>query len=149
MKKTLFTLALGFLSTGLFAQDLVYTHDANGNRIVRETIVLKTANPNTSNAANSQPTAQQQEAGLETYLLGSKINIYPNPTQGSVQLVIEGLAPEHTATVVVLNANGQPMQQQPISTANTTLDLSGYAAGLYIVRLTLNGRYKEWRVVKQ
>lgn len=147
MKKTIFTLVLGFLATGLFAQDLVYTHDANGNRIVRETLVLKTANPSATNPALTQ--AQMQQEGTETYLLGSKINVYPNPTQGSVQLVIEGLAPEQTATVVLLNINGQPLQQQPISTANTTLDLSGYTAGVYLIRLTLNGRSKEWRVVKQ
>jgi hypothetical protein len=82
MKKSFFTLALGFLATGLFSQDLVYTHDANGSRIVRETIVLK---PSSHGSSDSSTAANQSpEPQAESYLLGSHILVYPNPTKGLV-----------------------------------------------------------------
>ncbi len=147
MKKTIFTLVLGFLATGLFAQDLVYTHDANGNRIVRETIFLKTANPANGNPATAQNQAQQE--ALETYLLGNPIVVYPNPTAGKIVLETTSAEALSGATILLFDANGRHLQQLIITTTQTDIDLTAYANGVYIVRLTYQGRTKEWRVVKQ
>jgi hypothetical protein len=147
MKTVITTVVFAVLATGLYAQDLVYTHDANGNRIVRETLVLKTANPNGSNAANGQQVINQDNS-VETYLLGSHIVLYPNPTKGLVTVQTDSAFPTGT-TLYVYDSQGRLLRQQDATGLQTAADLSNQPAGVYIMRLTLNGRSKEWRVVKE
>jgi len=146
MKKLLFTLSFGLLAAGLAAQDLIYTHDANGNRIIRETMVLKTNN--TGNDSTQAHNESVQEA-RETYLMGNLIVVYPNPTAGVIVLETADAEALEGAQVQVLDANGRQIKQQTIVAQQTEIDLSSFANGVYIVRITFNGRSKEWRVVKQ
>lgn len=140
----LFTISFG----NCFGQDLEYTHDANGNRIIRETIVLKMAG-NAAASSNTSGATAAEEEGKATDVLGTAIQVYPNPTTGMVVLectdgdVLEG------AQILVLDANGRQVIHQNVEAAQTKIDLSAYANGVYMLRLTYNGRQVVWRVVKE
>jgi hypothetical protein len=149
MKKILTILAVVCIGFVAQAQDLVYTHDANGNRIVRETIVLKTAQTSNGNPSAVQDLTEQEQENHETFILGSRVNIYPNPTLGKLQVEIDLPEEVQEATLFVLSTNGQQLQQQSVQSTSTTLDVSAYSSGTYIVRLLLNGRSKEWQVIKE
>ena len=146
MKKIKTTVCLALLATGLFAQDLVYTHDANGNRIMRETIVLKTANPGNSNPAITQEPEQQD--GTKAFWLGSHILVYPNPTKGLVVLKADENLPAD-AEIQVFDNQSRLIRSLQVNAKQTEIDLSAQAAGIYIIRLIVQGRQKEWRVMKQ
>lgn len=145
MKKTLSALALLFICTFANAQDVFYTHDGNGNRIIRETMLLKTNHPGSDSTLiqdNSKPEV------LETYLLGNHISIYPNPTAGIIVLETEDAEALVGAEVHLLDGNGRHIIKQNVTGQQTEIDLSANANGTYIVRLIHQGRIKEWRVVK-
>ncbi|MCX6308162.1 MAG: T9SS type A sorting domain-containing protein, partial [Bacteroidia bacterium] len=73
--------------------------------------------------------------GVNTAAVSPKPEIYPNPCQGVSTLRFEGKLPE---SLDVFNLSGQKIlsiSKERIS-AETVLDLTGRAAGLYIVRIT-------------
>ena len=60
----------------------------------------------------------------------SNVAVYPNPTQGSVNVMAPGMS-----HVSVLNALGQVVYDANVSTKSVTLDLGQYEAGIYMVRV--------------
>ena len=68
-----------------------------------------------------------------------KINIstkiYPNPTYGNIKLEVEGLNTE--ADVLVYDMVGRVVQRHSLNKGKNDLeiDLSGYAKGVYSVRI--------------
>jgi hypothetical protein len=71
---------------------------------------------------------------VEETTTSSSVNVYPNPTNG--MLNIEG---QDTMRISVMNVLGQTLQET-CSEGNTTLDLSQYESGMYLVRIeTENG----------
>ena len=81
--------------------------------------------------------------GSQTGLISierENLSAYPNPTTGELWLtvpeLVEGTA---TAEVLVYSINGQLMLRVPMrasaGSASVSIDLSGYPAGIYIVRM--------------
>ena len=71
---------------------------------------------------------------VEETTTSSSVNVYPNPTIG--MLNIEGQGTMH---ISVSNLLGQMLQETTVE-GNTTLDLSHYESGMYLVRIeTENG----------
>ena len=58
----------------------------------------------------------------------SNVAVYPNPTQGSVNVMAPGM--NH---VSVMNALGQVVYETSVCTESVTLDLGQYEAGIYMV----------------
>ena len=56
--------------------------------------------------------------------------MYPNPTQGNVNVVAPGM--NH---ITVLNALGQVVYDATVTTESLTLDLGQYGDGIYLVRV--------------
>ena len=73
------------------------------------------------------------------------VNIYPNPTQGSFGMDITTLdISDKEALITITNLIGQPVLSKAIiihsGSNKETLSLSGNAAGVYIVQLTVEGQ---------
>ncbi len=72
----------------------------------------------------------------------NKIQIFPNPTNGEINVNISEL--EHAAELQVLSIEGKLVEKRTIQPAssnmNTKLDLSGQPKGVYFIRIT-NGEY--------
>jgi hypothetical protein len=66
---------------------------------------------------------------VEETTTSSCVNVYPNPTNG--MLNIEGQGTMH---ISVMNVLGQTLQET-CSEGNTTLDLSQYESGMYLIRI--------------
>ncbi|HEY1047746.1 MAG TPA: immunoglobulin-like domain-containing protein, partial [Bacteroidia bacterium] len=78
------------------------------------------------------------------------VNVYPNPTSGLVSIDLQGAVAQN-ATVEVYNAMGQLILSNNYTAAQSKfdLDLSGNAAGVYTVKLIVNGEVVTKRVVLQ
>ncbi|MEM9025215.1 MAG: T9SS type A sorting domain-containing protein, partial [Bacteroidota bacterium] len=80
--------------------------------------------------------------GINDLTNARELQLYPNPTNGQLTLVAtshEG----HAAEVTITNVNGQQLLVHRVTGLSAdgqiTLDLSGFASGIYFVRLVSNG----------
>ncbi len=71
--------------------------------------------------------------------------IYPNPVTDFLQIEVESLENVH---VSVMNSLGVVISQSQFNKL-TSIDLSDYSTGLYIVRLEIAGEYKSFKVLKK
>ncbi|AHM59580.1 peptidase s8 and s53 subtilisin kexin sedolisin [Flammeovirgaceae bacterium 311] len=78
----------------------------------------------------------------------NRLQLYPNPTEGTVHLQMpENMQPN--ASIVIFSASGKQLLQQQASAGTAELNLEAYPKGMYLIRL-INGR-QVWqnRVVLQ
>ena len=78
--------------------------------------------------------------------LEAQVLAYPNPTPGRLTVLRPLGGP---ASAVLLNALGQTMRTLALPTAETTLDLTDLATGVYVLRITLAGQVLTRRVVRE
>jgi hypothetical protein len=72
------------------------------------------------------------------------IAFYPNPATNYI--IIES---PQTATLEILNVQGQAILQQQIQQGKTDINLSSLAKGVYILRLCRNDRTEVTRIIKE
>jgi len=70
---------------------------------------------------------------------------YPDPVKDHLTITYT----QNISKVEITNTLGQMIQQRNISAANANIDLSGYAAGVYLVKVTADEGYKTVKIVKQ
>ncbi len=64
----------------------------------------------------------------------NEIQLFPNPTNGEIHLVLSQNSPFHTLKIT--NILGQKVLEKNISGTKTSLDLSGYPQGVYYLQLS-------------
>ena len=83
-------------------------------------------------------------AGISDYFssLNAQVSVFPNPNNGVFNLKVNAASPV-TGQIFVYDAIGRKIYEQPIDIIgayNTTINLSGFAAGIYSVQVhTPNG----------
>ncbi len=153
---------------------LEFTYDAAGNRIKREIIYLSKSVIDTATITNVNDTSQvvsdAQNSNTETTgnngqaanngqtsgsnqfaatLGGQQIVIYPNPTTGKLQVKITPFNTGLQAEIIFYDSQSRLLFRQPAKKELTTVDLSKYATGSYIMEITIGSKSNEWKIVKQ
>ena len=83
-----------------------------------------------------------------------KWQIYPNPTNGLLSLVVQGNDGE-SASIKIYDASGRIIKQQTQATTGFVqkiwIDLGGknIPAGLYLLEVTINDQTQVFRVIRQ
>ena len=72
--------------------------------------------------------------GIEENLSEGAIRVFPNPTEGIVQIECQF----NKGNAELYNLAGQVIFRKEIEQGKATFDLSGYAAGLYVLRISDN-----------
>lgn len=72
------------------------------------------------------------------------LNIYPNPTEGTFEIALEG-----KADLIVTNAVGQIVQQQSLSEGKNSIDMSAYPDGVYFINATIKTTKYHCKLIKQ
>ncbi|MEI6683011.1 MAG: T9SS type A sorting domain-containing protein [Bacteroidota bacterium] len=75
------------------------------------------------------------------------MKIYPNPVKNT--LTVETSKTSGSSTLSVFNINGQEVLTQPVLSTKTQLDMSGYAKGVYTIRLLNNDKVEVRKIVKE
>lgn len=83
---------------------------------------------------------------IESFVVNEDVNIYPNPTSGSVNVQLGDL---ERANYQLFDLTGQQLQQGTLQN-NDKLSLEHYSAGIYLLRIYHNNHFiKNIKIVKQ
>lgn len=75
------------------------------------------------------------------------VEVYPNPTRQFITLVISQDFNE--ARAEVFDLNGRKLQTKEVPYRSTAIDLQSYPPGIYILKIILDGKVHEVKVIKQ
>lgn len=122
---------------------LSYTYDKAGNRISRRVITL-------SMQRQSTDSIPKQEETVSSSLLTCKVVVYPNPTEGEINLSISNSTEESTSEITVYNNSGQLLITLQ-GKGNTTIpiDLSPYNNGIYLINFQQGESKSFYKIIKK
>ena len=153
MKRTfiLFLFAIPFLCMAQLPR--VYEYDDAGNRIVRKTVTLNLAPPappDSTETIESQMSLKylEPEYFVEN-IAQTEIKIYPNPTTEQVTLEIAGWEALQSGSFTLYSLTGQLLQERPVHSFTTTISLATLPRGAYILKVHINGKTENWKIIKQ
>jgi hypothetical protein len=75
--------------------------------------------------------------------------VYPNPTNGLVHLDVDGTAYEPGSIIWIYNSSGNLMRYQRWDGTSTSVDLSGFNSGLYVLVIQTNKGLQVEKITKQ
>lgn len=125
-------------ASALTAQTVSFTYDQAGNRTGRTSEaggVTKSLMVSDSVEMNLDPD--------ESF----DIRIYPNPTFGIIDIVIESDIKKDNE-LSIINMTGVEIFQQVATQQRFQIDLSPYPPGNYFIRLKSNSFLKYWKIMK-
>lgn len=131
----------GFLLSTVHAQDIKYTYDAAGNRVKKE-FIIPNAPGNTSLSNNRRFTDKVDSVAIK---------IYPNPTQGIVNLHFDNTNSQgySSTSIRVIDISGSVLYEKREVRQNIKIDLGNFSNGIYILQLQSNETISNWRIIKQ
>ena len=126
------------------AQDRIgYSYDAAGNRVKREIVM-----PAPKAMAKQQTFAADGQTFTDM-LRDHTVKIYPNPTEGGLQVSISGLTVTDTATLEVYTSQGAQVLTENARTGHVDINSSNQPAGVYLLRITINNHSTTWKIIKK
>jgi len=146
----------------VFSQGIMYGYDENGNRTLRDVIVLTqeektTTIPDSTNNANDTTLAQtnsvdspeaSKQNRIEASFAGNKVLIYPNPAKYYITVETENISAQNTE-INVCDIYGKSIETIHIYENLTKIDFSQKANGTYLLKMTINNKSKTWTIVKE
>jgi hypothetical protein len=75
------------------------------------------------------------------------VMVYPNPTTGSANIIV--LGGDENIHISLYSYNGVLLLEYKYNSSDPTIDLSQYASGLYMLKISKNGKHIVQRVIKQ
>jgi hypothetical protein len=140
----------------IFGQHVEFTYDENGNRLTRTLVTLKSATikfpitdtkalQSTDNSLTSnlgKENQQKQGDGQITPL------VYPNPTKGLIKIEIQNLTNSSTTEVILYDLSGSKLFSEKNLENYSEIDISKYKDGFYILRIIVDDKVFDWKVIK-
>ena len=142
MKNIHLLLALLLLPTGAFAQSIIYSYDAAGNRTGRTYVVsLRSASADNANRPDS--------SGIEASLSNLKVIVYPNPTKGALTIEVSGMDQSESYQMKLFDPKGRQLTIFDGQPGSTPVNMSSYPSGWYILRMYAKEKTLDFKIVKQ
>ena len=73
--------------------------------------------------------------GIGDYQSQRQLHVWPNPTRGQVNMSLSGIMPDSYMEVRIYDMYGRLLQTQKWQPDQTTIDLSSFAQGIYLVKV--------------
>jgi hypothetical protein len=139
-------LLIAFVVTKSWSQTVYYYYDAAGNRI-EKTIYLE----NSKGSQKEKPEIKNPAKAIEdNTIIGQKIKIYPNPTEGLVTIEVpENMESNSELRIIVTDSNGKVIVDRPHEGLRTEVNLSDKPNGLYILTLRQGSVSSKWKLIKR
>jgi len=97
----------------------------------------------------AKPNAESEDEQPQTDIIGDmKVTVFPNPTDGLLQVVIDS-GNEQNFRFILLDLHGKILQNFTSHSLTNEVNLSGYAAGNYILKLQAGSRQSVWQIIKK
>jgi len=129
----------------------VYEYDDAGNRIVRHVLELKCSPPAPEDSL--EVTSYELQVTSNEYFVEKfaqiEMKIYPNPATEKITLEITNLQDLQIGVFKLYNLNGQLLKECPVHSVTTELSLAGLSSGTYILKVFMNDKTDEWKIIKQ
>jgi hypothetical protein len=129
-------------------QSVNYAYDANGNRVKQWITTMKIDHNDTIDSIHQDSIIKNQTSDSCSTIKKS-ISLFPNPTQGLLELKIIGMKEGETAEYVFFSISGQEIFRRETASSLTEIDISNFAPGTYFLSVIFEKRTEGWKVVKQ
>ena len=125
----------------------IYHYDSCGNRKLRKVpsspaVTLRNLTQPVEEASNMNICIKESSCSYSC-------KVYPNPTTGQIYLDVEDLKTPFQGSGILYNANGVFLRSYKISESHTVFDLSDFPPGMYILKLTINKKSEEWKIIRR
>jgi hypothetical protein len=149
-KRIFLVLLILFQTASLFSQKIEYTYDANGNRTKRELVVnqLKSAtikfpvkDPSNLKLADNTKTIEPSAGELKT-------TVYPNPNKGLIKINVSNMPQNPVTELRLYNLSGTELMVKRNFDSYSEIDINEYKDGVYILRIRINDKLFDWKVIK-
>lgn len=161
----------------LFSQSVEYVYDASGNRLTRTIVVLKLqsnvldsviATKSLSSPAYATGMDGDQSLQNEELTMDAKVReqekasktrtisedeemvtiVYPNPNKGLLKIDISNMPMNSTNEMRLYDLSGNKIMVKRDFESHSEIDISQFKDGIYILRIKINERVFDWKVVK-
>lgn len=119
-----------------------YTYDAAGNRVRREAAAA--AGKSKTRQLASVSDGQVASGVLRDHF----VKVYPNPTDGVLRIGIYSMKPTDKCSLRVYAPHGALLLSQSVTTADTDIDISDNPAGIYLLKVDIDGHSQTFKITK-
>lgn len=133
-----------FILTG---QTITYDYDNSGNRI-KKYIVLQAKGLSSNDTVQKDNLLNNEDEKIVDELNEVKVMIYPNPTQGILNVELSGIETDDTFGYQLYSQSGVLLKYIKSTGNPFSIDFSSYHSGMYILILINKNSRSEWKVFK-
>ena len=140
----LICVVFGFGYQSISAQNTIYySYDDNGNRVTRSIALKK------SSAVTDSAYEETEKEIFKDEIGEIHISIYPNPTKGNLVVEVSGTSTEALIEYGIYSATGTILKKQIVSDPQFNIDFTNQPCGMYILKLNIEGKISEWKIIKE
>ena len=139
-----------------FCQKINFTYDRNGNRLTRSIEVTKmksvvsfpVSNPKSLKSTVEAKVSSESTEKLQGEDQEISMVIYPNPNKGILKINISNLPLNSTNELKLYDLSGIELLSSRNFESYLEIDISGYKDGIYILRIKINEKITDWKIIK-
>ena len=153
MKRELFLLLCLVIPLFCMAQrgmSVTYDYDEAGNRTTHKVLRLTPSPPAPPDTLPERHDELQVTSDIYFVekIARVEMKIYPNPATEKITLAISNMEDLQAGILQLYSLSGQLLQTQPVYSATTEVLLAGLAKGAYILKVQINERTEDWKIIK-
>lgn len=140
MKKYLLLHILLCCIGNLYGQNKIrYSYDNAGNRTKRE--IVLTRNEAMEDAGSVEP--------FSDMISEHEIQIYPNPTEGDLNISISNVSYDNQISIALYDMNGKLIRKENTATERVNINISDAPNGIYIMQIMIDEKVTTWKIIKK
>lgn len=142
-------ITISFLSRNLYSQSEIvhYSYDVTGNRLERWVTIEKISKNDSVDSIHQDTIVHKNTT--QTNEQNISISLFPNPTQGLLDLKITGMEDGESAEYVFVSVTGQELTRKKTGLTLTRIDICTFPPGIYLVNVSIGEKKEIWKIVKQ
>jgi hypothetical protein len=135
-----FFMSLSAISYADSVDNVIYTYDSAGNRISRTVVICVLPQLRSAHADTSS---------VEDQLNELKVILYPNPTRGAIQIGLSQYTKNEPISFMLFSPDGKKIMNASAASDLTTMDLSPFPSGWYILRVIKKDEELMFKIIKE
>ena len=126
---------------------VTFGYDANGNR-TGWTISFQKGAENGKGISEANDLSGATVTAEDSFA-EMQVSLYPNPTAGTFSVALQNRTDGRPMQAVLTSPTGAVLAEKQFESNLEQFDLSGQAAGIYFLKLTVGDEVHVWRVIKR